>query len=540
MTRARLALGVAIIVFVATLQLAAVTRLKSADGQFWDIQDTSPWAQDSGGIATGGRANPFNGFGYLKLQVRRPDGVGPRAQPLPDGVRTRARRRRAVRFDHAGAPGRASSSRARSSRRTTRTTSATSTRYTNVTRRGPRGRGGVGRRRGRLRGWRAGDGGDDVERRPAHRAGRRVRHRHAERTRRRTIRCAGRPATGRRRTCWVREQRDVLVSVGDMYARSVHRALARLRSRAHRLRLPLHREAWPDDRAGDLRRQGTERGLRSARRLPRADSQRHGRAAVRGRRTRARTPVIPAAGSEIARVTAVARQLVAEPDFRGLTPRELGADRQLAASAGAAPAAAFTVFEQTADLLQDALTRGDGHVGRPRARVPDAPGAPTIGTVRRSARCWRSTRARSRTRGRSMPSGRPAACAARSTASRSCSRTTSTSWGCRPPAARGRWSDHRPRLDSCMAAGMRRAGAVVLGKTNLDEFPFGDFGISTVGGTIGNAYDPVAQHGGLERRQRRGGVDQPRDARASAPTRATRCRTRRRSRRSRRSAPRAA
>ena len=50
--------------------------------------------------------------------------------------------------------------------------------------------------------------------------------------------------------------------------------------------------------------------------------------------------------------------------------------------------------------------------------------------------------------------------------------------------------DHRPRLDSHMAAGMRRAGAIVLGKANLDEFPFGDFGISTVGGTIGNAYDP--------------------------------------------------
>ena len=56
-------------------QLDAVTRVPSADGQFWDIQDTSPWAQDSGGIATGGRANPFNGFGYLKLQVRRADNV---------------------------------------------------------------------------------------------------------------------------------------------------------------------------------------------------------------------------------------------------------------------------------------------------------------------------------------------------------------------------------------------------------------------------------------------------------------------------------
>ncbi|MFM8536397.1 MAG: amidase family protein, partial [Acidimicrobiia bacterium] len=49
--------------------------------------------------------------------------------------------------------------------------------------------------------------------------------------------------------------------------------------------------------------------------------------------------------------------------------------------------------------------------------------------------------------------------------------------------------DHRPRIDSRVAAGMKGGGAVVLGKANLDEFPFGDFGISTVGGTVGNAYD---------------------------------------------------
>src|SRR5262249_29642302 len=58
---------------LAMPRIGAVTRLNSLDGQFWDIQDTSPWGQDSGGIATGGSANPFNGFGYLKLQVRRPD-----------------------------------------------------------------------------------------------------------------------------------------------------------------------------------------------------------------------------------------------------------------------------------------------------------------------------------------------------------------------------------------------------------------------------------------------------------------------------------
>ena len=50
--------------------------------------------------------------------------------------------------------------------------------------------------------------------------------------------------------------------------------------------------------------------------------------------------------------------------------------------------------------------------------------------------------------------------------------------------------DHRPRLDSKVAAGMKQGGAIILGKANLDEFPFGDFGISTVGGTVGNAYDP--------------------------------------------------
>jgi len=56
--------------------------------------------------------------------------------------------------------------------------------------------------------------------------------------------------------------------------------------------------------------------------------------------------------------------------------------------------------------------------------------------------------------------------------------------------------EHVPRLDSKMAAGMRAGGAIVLGKTNLDEFPFGDFGISSVAGTIGNAYDPTLSTAG--------------------------------------------
>src|SRR5215212_10227181 len=69
-------------IFTICSTAEAVTQLPSADGQFWDIQDTSAWAQDSGGIATGGRANPFNGFGYLKLQISTPAGVVLRNQYL--------------------------------------------------------------------------------------------------------------------------------------------------------------------------------------------------------------------------------------------------------------------------------------------------------------------------------------------------------------------------------------------------------------------------------------------------------------------------
>src|SRR5204863_6482492 len=75
MRRLPLAACVAAVVAAAALRTQAVKRLASADGQYWDIQDTSPWSQDSGGIATGGGANPFNGFGYLKIRVRAAGGA---------------------------------------------------------------------------------------------------------------------------------------------------------------------------------------------------------------------------------------------------------------------------------------------------------------------------------------------------------------------------------------------------------------------------------------------------------------------------------
>ena len=81
---------------IGVAQLSAVTRVPSADGQFWDIQDTSPWAQDSGGIATGGRSNPFNGFGYLKLQVRRANNAVLLRNQIHERLRPASRWRRSV------------------------------------------------------------------------------------------------------------------------------------------------------------------------------------------------------------------------------------------------------------------------------------------------------------------------------------------------------------------------------------------------------------------------------------------------------------
>ena len=134
---------------------------RRTDG-IWDIQDTSPWAQDSGGIATGGRANPFNGFGYLKLQVRRAK-HGARDNQYLKGFGLASRRTRAIRLDDASA-------RRRHSRVACDVTTSKDTQYlryfdtftnsANEERRAGR----VGRSGRRLRRWRTGRGGDDVKR----------------------------------------------------------------------------------------------------------------------------------------------------------------------------------------------------------------------------------------------------------------------------------------------------------------------------------------------------------------------------------------
>jgi amidase len=56
--------------------------------------------------------------------------------------------------------------------------------------------------------------------------------------------------------------------------------------------------------------------------------------------------------------------------------------------------------------------------------------------------------------------------------------------------------DYRPGRDADLVARLRRAGAIVIGKTNMDEFAMGVRGLSGAGGRVGNAYDTRMSAGG--------------------------------------------
>jgi amidase len=472
-----------LLALLSTAPSTAVTPLPSADGQLWDIQDTSPWAQDSGGIATGGRANPFNGFGYLKLERGR-TGSAPTA---------RNQYLRGFGLTHDGGE-----------------------RMDSLT---PILADGIVVARGiyapketsYLRYFDTFFNGT---------------------TEPRTIRVAWGGATGAfedggRVTVAMTSSGDRRIDAGDRFVTVMQNAQAVANPMdgpsghgpsAHVL----------GNRGGVLTGAGDMYGdpftdaypgydpahIGYVFSLPLAPGQTaalvtfvvkglsevydpRGGYPITTRDALLSTwsdPVysgadrrVPAAGTEIARVTEVARRLVSEPDLRGLTARQRAqiVNWTLPAPATAPP---FTVFEQTVTDLQDAMTRGlvtSEDIVRDyltRLTLYDRNGPAFRAVLSISPRALADARARDAERAsgrvRSPFHGVPIVL-------KDNIDTTElpTTGGARA------LMDHRPRLDSRVAAGMKSGGAVILGKANLDEFPFGDFGISTVGGTVGNAYD---------------------------------------------------
>jgi amidase len=476
----------AVVVALMTLRVGAATRVSSADGQFWDIQDTSPWSQDSGGIATGGRAAPFNGFGYLKLQVRRPDrsllvrnhyltgfglssdGLGrfdsiapvlcgdvlvARAIYAPaetdylryfDSFTNVADEDRLVEVAWGGAVGAyeegglaavatTSSGDRRIDPADTFVTVMQNVKRVDDPMRGPSGHGPS-----------------------AHVLGSRT---------------------------------GLLTSVGDMYGDPFSDRWpgfdpAHIGYVFQFTVTPGETKALVTFVAKGLSELYDSRGPGGVVRI--RDGVVVPPAAPAG--PPGSEPRIPAAGSEIARVTEIARRLAAAPDLRGLTARQ----RSQIANwnvPGAAPASSFSVFEKTTDDIQDAMTRGattsEDVVREYLARLSlyDRNGPMLKALLALNPRAIAEARAldaeRAAGRVRGPFHGIPIAF-----------KDNIDVLGLPTTGGSRALVDHMPRLDSRMAAGMRRGGAVVLGKANLDEFPFGDFGISSVAGTIGNAYDP--------------------------------------------------
>jgi amidase len=478
----RAGLSAAAIAAIAIANLSAVTRVPSADGQFWDIQDTSPWAQDSGGIATGGRANPFNGFGYLKLQVRRADNAIVAGNHYLKGFGLH--HDGAGRFDSITpvlTEGILVARDVSTSKETqylryfdTFTNTSSEDRIVRIAWGGAAG---------------AYEDGGQVAVALTGSGDRRLDVSDTFVTVMQNARRVANPAlgpSGHGPSAHVLGQGrpGVLTSIGDMYGDPFV-------------------DAWPGFdpahlgyvytlrlRAGETRALMTfvVKGLsevydpRGGYPLPFKDALVTGEAVYAGADAR-----VPSAGSEIQRVSDIAAQLVKAPDLRGLSDLQRSRIANWNLVLRSVPP--LSVFEKSVTELQDAMTSG----------------AVTAEDVTREYLARLSRFDRHGPTFRSVLSINPRAIAdARARdAERAGGRVRSPFHGVpivlkdnidatELPTTGGSLAlaDHRPRLDSKVAAGMKQGGAIVLGKANLDEFPFGDFGISTVGGTVGNAYDP--------------------------------------------------
>jgi amidase len=462
----------------------ATTRLPSADGQYWDIQDTSPWAQDSGGIATGGGANPFNGFGYLKLDVRTASGTS-----LAHNLYLRGfglSHDGGERFDSITPvfAGGVAVDRSLLAPRDTNYLRYVDT-FTNTTTEARAVRVAWGGAAG------AYEDGGLVSIAATGSGDRTIDPADGFVTVMQNVRKVTDPArgpSGHGPSAHVLGTRTagLVMRAGDMYADPftnpwpgydpahigyVFSFTLRAGEAASLMTFVVKGLSETYDPRG-----GITIPIKDALVVPKNTAPYGGP-----------DPKIPAAGSQIAAVTATARELLASPDLRGLTPRQRA--RLLNWPRLTPAASTFTVVEKTATQLQDALTRGETtsedivreYLVRLAAYDRHGPALKAMLAINpraiQDARALDAERAAGKVRG--PLHGIPVAF-----------KDNIDVLGLPTTGGALALVEHRPLLDSRVAAGMRRAGAVILGKTNLDEFPFGDFGISSVGGTIGNAYDP--------------------------------------------------
>ncbi len=496
----RLLLSAIIAVFLAGV-VRAVTPLPSADGQFWDIQDTSTWSQDSGGIATGGRANPFNGFGYLKLQVRLAlpkRAAGSARAEAGTSLLADNRYLRGFGLAHDGGERFDSITpllesgividRAIYAPKDTNYLRYLDS-YTNVAAEPHTvsvawgGATGAFEDGGRVAVAATSDGNRQIDLSDSFV------------TVMQNARGAGDPMrgpSGHGPSAHVlgANASKLLTRIGDMYGNPfvdrwpgfdpahigyVFSFTVQPAQTASLMTFVVKGLSEVYDPRG-----GFPIAIVDGIVAPKSDEPYSGP-----------SPNLPAAGSQIALVTEIARKLVADPDLRGLTPLQRAqiVNWSVRGSQGPPLHEMFPVVEKTAPQLQAALASGQTtsedvvreYLRRLATYDRNGPVLRSMLTLNprsiADARVLDAERAAGKVRGPFH--GIPVAFKDNIDVL-----GLATTGGARPLV------DHKPRLDSRMAAGMRRAGAVVLGKTNLDEFPFGDFGISSLGGTIGNAYDP--------------------------------------------------
>ena len=484
--RSCILVAVVVLSQLVAARAGATTSLRAASGEPWDIQDTSAWATDSGAVATGGPSLPFNGFGYLKVRV-----LGPQGQVLVPTTALRGfglAHDGAERFDSITPvmAGRVAVARSLHASPTTdflryfdAFTSFASEPVTVEVAWG--GACGAYEEGGRVTVVETGNGNRSLEPDDSFV------------TVMQNVQSGADPArgpSGHGPSAHVLGSplSHALVGFGDMYADPFEKPypgfdpahiaylyrlhLAPGETRALVTFVVKGRTEWYDPRGGfPVRKDALIARYFSK---PTDD------------------PRILPAGSEIAAVTATARRLASGPDLAGLTRRQL---EQIANWPAPAPAPPFSAVEKSIDELRAALqarvlTSEDlvrEYLARIAAYDRSGPGLRSILALNPRALAVARERDAERARGALRGSFHGIPVAFKDNID---STDLPTTGGSRALAERV------PRLDSAVAGRLRAAGAIVLGKTNLDEFPFGDFGVSTLGGFVGNAYDPTLSTAG--------------------------------------------